>query len=92
MGDLLDKLPVKGEVWRHTKTGGTYQIVGSVYNAITDAIDVEYVPLYPFDYARFTRQIVGHPKAWITPNKDGTPRYVKVEGRVAMQAKTDGDA
>lgn len=79
--DLLQSLPVKGEIWQHTKTGGTYQIEGSVYNAITDKVDVRYVPLYPCEWSSFTRQIIGHPKAWFTPNEDGTPRYVRIGGR-----------
>lgn len=74
-----DQLPVKGETWRHTKTGGTYIIEGSALNAITDKVDVIYAPLFRCDFARFTRQMLGHEKAFMSRNEDGTPRFVRVE-------------
>lgn len=80
-GDFLVRLPVKGDTWQHTKTGNLYHVEGSVYNAITDAVDVVYLPLYPCEWPRFTRQIVGHPKAWMTPNDDGSPRFVRLGDR-----------
>lgn len=74
----MDKVPVRGDTWRHTKTGLLYSIFGSVYNTVTDTVDVIYEPLYECEYRRFTRPIFGHPKAWTEPNEDGTPRFVKV--------------
>jgi hypothetical protein len=79
MNDLYEKLPVKGEIWQHTKSGDQYVIDGSSYNAITDKIDVVYLPMYSCEFARFTRQVVGHPKAFLSLNEDGAPRFVKVK-------------
>jgi hypothetical protein len=78
MSDLLSRLPVRGETWRHTKTGNEYTIEGSSLNTITDQVDVIYRPLYDCDFDRFTRQIRGHSKAWLSKNEDGTPRFVRV--------------
>jgi hypothetical protein len=69
MSDLYGKLPVKGEIWQHD---------GSSYNAITDKIDIVYLPMYSCEFTRFTRQVVGHPKAFLSKNDDGMPRFFKV--------------
>lgn len=74
----MEKLPVKDEIWQHTKTGKTYVIVGTSLNAITDKIEVVYEPLYAGGYHRYTRQLVGHPKAWMSKNSEGKPRFQKV--------------
>ncbi len=79
MADFFSKLPVKGEIWEHTKTGGQYVIEGSTFNVITEQADVIYLPLYPCEWPRFNRQIAGCPKAWMTPNEDGTPRFRRVK-------------
>ncbi len=96
MTDLLNKLPVKGEVWEHTKTGKRYVIEGSAFNAITDKIDVRYAPLYACEYQHFTRQIIGHEKAFLSNNEDGQPRYTKIEMTkpaysLEDQSETDAD-
>ena len=78
MADLIEKLPKKGEVWEHTKTGGRYEIEGVTFNTITDRIDVSYLPLYQCEYERFNRQLMGHPKAFMHPNDDGTPRFKRI--------------
>ena len=75
----MSKLPVKGETWQHTKSGGRYLVLGTAFNAITDHIDVKYAPCYDCEYPEFTRQLMGHQKAWMAPNDDGTPRYTKVK-------------
>lgn len=71
-------IPVKGEVWQHTKTGGCYVIGGASLNTITDKVDVLYEPLYQSSYRTFSRQIVGHPKAFLSINEDGKPRFQRV--------------
>lgn len=76
MPDLIEKLPKKGEVWKHTKTGGHYEVLGSTFNTITDRVDCKYKPLYPCEWPEFSRQIKDHPKAWMTPNEDGSPRFM----------------
>lgn len=73
-----DRQPLAGEIWRHTKTGGHYQIVGASYNVVTDTVDVVYSPLYPCDFQRFNRPLYNHSKAWTLPNTDGTDRFVRV--------------
>lgn len=73
--DLLERMPRTGEVWEHTKTGRLYLVEGSTFNSITDQIEVSYVPLYPAEFDRFNRQIIGHPKAWLSFNEDGSPRF-----------------
>lgn len=78
MTDLSDILPKKGEIWEHTKSGDLYQVEGSTFNSITDRVDVSYVPLYPCEFSRFNRQMRGHPKAWLSSNEDGSPRFKKV--------------
>lgn len=70
--------PIVGEVWKHTKTGGHYEIIGASYNVATDAVDVVYRPLYQSDFQRFNRPMHNHPKAWLFPNADGTARFVRV--------------
>ncbi len=70
--------PVTGEVWRHTKSGGHYEIIGASYNVVTDKVDVIYKPLYSTDFQRFNRPLYDHPKAWLFPNTDGTDRFVRV--------------
>lgn len=71
-------IPIKGEVWEHTKSGNCYQVEGAAFNSITDELDVIYLPLYSSEFSRFTRQMRGHPKAWISMNEDGTPRFKRV--------------
>ena len=78
MADILDVLPKKGEYFLHTKTGNLYHIEGSTFNTITDQIDIKYTPMYECEYGEFTRQLKGHPKAFMTPNDDGTPRFTRV--------------
>ena len=73
--DLFDRVPKKGEIWEHTKSGKLYQIEGATFNSITDQVEVSYVPRYPCEMDRFNRQLIGHPKAWLAPNEDGSPRY-----------------
>lgn len=75
---ILDAIPVKGETWEHTKSGKRYLVLGSTFNSITDKIDVRYAPCYDCEYAEFNRQMTGHPKAWISKNEDGTPRFKRV--------------
>lgn len=90
MSDLFDQLPKKGEIWEHTKSGGRYEIEGSTFNTITDKIDISYIPLYPCDYGRFNRQLMGHPKAFLSKNDDGTPRFSRVEIPKPMHSLGDG--
>lgn len=78
MPDIFSRVPVKGELWMHTKTGNTYHIAGSTLNAITREIDVVYEPCYDCEFLRFTRQMIGHEKAFLSKNADGTPRFQKV--------------
>jgi hypothetical protein len=78
MSDLFSRLPVKGELWMHTKTGKTYRIEGSSFNAITDQVDVVYAPCYDCEFDRFTRQMFGHEKAFLSLNDDGEPRFQRV--------------
>ena len=70
--------PVKGEVWRHNKTGGHYEIIGASYNVVTDKVDVLYRPLYASDFRCFNRPLYGDAKSWFFPNHDGTDRFVRV--------------
>ncbi|WP_113155906.1 hypothetical protein [Nitratireductor sp. OM-1] len=79
MADLFEQLPKKGEIWEHTKTGGRYEIEGSTFNTLTDTVDVSYIPLYACEYSRFNRQLLRHPKAFMSKNEDGTPRFSRVE-------------
>lgn len=74
----MDELPVKGQTYEHTKTGNRYLVLGTSYNSITDRIDVKYAPCYDCEFPEFNRQLMGHPKAWMTANEDGTPRFRKV--------------
>lgn len=78
MTDLIEQMPVSGQIWKHTKTGGHYKIHGGTMNAVTDRIDVIYAPLYPSDFSLFSRQLRGHPKAFLSRNDDGSPRFVRV--------------
>lgn len=78
MNDLIEALPKKDEVWKHTRSGGHYLIKGMSFNTITDQLDVRYKPLYPSEFSHFTRQLRGCPKAWMVSNDDGTPRFEKV--------------
>lgn len=78
MPDLFERMPKKGEMWEHTKTGQLYRVEGSTFNSITDQVEVSYTPLYPSEFDRFNRQIIGHPKAWLSNNEDGTPRFKRV--------------
>ncbi|MBA5778076.1 hypothetical protein H2509_13180 [Stappia sp. F7233] len=80
------QLPRKGEIWQHTKSGARYVIAGAAYNAITDQSDVLYEPLYPCELQRFSRQLSAHPKAFLSQNDDGTPRFHRV---VQMRALED---
>lgn len=86
MKDIIDSLPKKGEVWKHTKTGGHYEVTGSIFNTITDRVDVKYKPLYPCEWPEFSRQMTGNPKSWMTPNENGSLRFEKV-GMVDDAAK-----
>lgn len=72
------RLPGLADVWEHSKSGKRYRIAGTVFNSITDQIDVEYVPLYPCPYPRFIRQLFGHPQAFLSTNEDGQPRFTRV--------------
>lgn len=76
--DLLDRFPQASEFWEHTATGKLYRVDGSTFNSITDQVEVSYVPMYPCEFDRFNRQIIGHPKAWLSHNADGTPRFKRV--------------
>lgn len=67
--------PGINEIWQHTKTGNRYKIVGLVFNSITDEVDVVYAPLYPCEYAYFSRQMLDHPKAFLSENENGSPRF-----------------
>lgn len=78
MPDTFTAIPIKGQIWRHTKTGNEYEIVGAVFNAITDHADVLYKPLYKSDIPLFSRQMFKHPKAFMSKNEDGQPRFTKV--------------
>jgi len=78
MTDLFSRVPVRGEIWVHTKTGNKYRIVGASLNAITGRIDVLYEPCYDCEFERFTRQIIGHEKAFLSKNGDGTPRFTRL--------------
>lgn len=86
MGDLKDNRPQKGEVWQHTVSGGTYLIEGFTLNTITDQYDVRYTPLYECEIAEFTRQIEGHPKAFLSTNGDGTPRFKRLFTAIGYEA------
>lgn len=70
-------IPNVGEVWVHTKTGKRYSIEDMVFNALTDEIDVLYAPLYACKYSRFSRQLTGHPKAFLSVNDAGEQRYMR---------------
>lgn len=76
---LVKDFPVEGEVWRHTKTGKDYMIAGLTFNAVTDKVDVLYRPLYPCEREGFTRQMNGHPKAFISINEDGERRFHQIK-------------
>lgn len=73
-----ENVPIKGDVWKHTASGAHYEIVGSVYNTLTDRLDVLYRPLYPCDYSLFSRQMAGGVKAFLSLHPDGSPRFVRV--------------
>jgi len=73
-----EKLPQKGEIWEHTETGRKYAIVGTAYNVLTDKVDVQYKPLYPSTHETFVRQATGHPKAFLSNNENGEPRFRRV--------------
>lgn len=72
-------IPVKGEVWEHTSSGHRYIIIGAAWNTITDCMDVVYSPMYVCEFERFTRQLRHHPKAFMTKNDDGTPRFRRIK-------------
>lgn len=78
MSDVFAAIPIKGQIWRHTKSGKEYEITGATFNAITDHADVLYKPLYPSDIPLFSRQMYKHPKSFMSKNDDGTPRYTRV--------------
>ena len=71
-------IPIKGEIWEHTASGLQYVIEGGAWNPITDKLDIVYRALYPCEFSLFTRQLRDHPKAWISNNEDGSPRFKKV--------------
>lgn len=77
MSDLMSRLPVAGEVWKHTKSDRYYLIEGAAFNAVTDRVDVVYKPLYQSAFALCTRQIQGHEKAFLSTNEDGAPRFTR---------------
>jgi hypothetical protein len=76
--DVFGRMPRMGEVWEHTASGKLYRIEGSTFNSITDQMEVSYLPLYPCEFDRFNRQVIGHPKAWLSLNEQGEPRYRRV--------------
>lgn len=93
---MSKQVPQKGDIWRHTKSGGEYEIIGSAFNTITDVIDLMYKPIISDpDFDMFTRQLLGHKKAFISKNEDGTPRFEFVETMAqrtaAIEAMFDGD-
>ncbi|MEL6859321.1 MAG: hypothetical protein AAFO74_13120 [Pseudomonadota bacterium] len=71
--------PVVDQIWKHTKTGNTYVITGVALNTITDKLDVLYKDhLKEAEYSRFSRQISGHAKAFLSDNEDGSPRFILI--------------
>jgi hypothetical protein len=84
MTDVFSRLPVAGQNWVHTKTGKLYTIIGSSYNSLTDHVDVVYEPRYACQFHRFNRQMVGHEKAFLSKNEDGTPRFELVKDTVTQ--------
>ncbi len=70
--------PANGEVWEHVRSGGRYLIWGEVYNSVTDQVDVLYRPMYECEWPCFTRQLEGHPKAFLSLTEDGQPRFRRV--------------
>lgn len=79
----MSETPAIGQVWKHTKRGDHYMIVGPVLDSIADAAAVLYQPLYECEHVMFCRLLDNHPKAWLRPNDDGTPRFVKVANDIS---------
>lgn len=79
VSDLFSRMPRQGEIWEHTASGKCYRIEGSTYNSITDQIEVSYAPCYPSEFDRFNRQLIGHPKAWLSYTENGAPRFRRID-------------
>jgi hypothetical protein len=81
MIDLPSNRPRPCETWQHTKTGGCYVVLRLVFNAITDQVDVLYAASRDSksEFEWFTRQLTDHPKAFLSANDDGSPRFMLVK-------------
>jgi hypothetical protein len=67
--------PLPGDIWKHTRNGGRYRILSVGLNAITEQREVIYEPLYFCQFTHFTRQLEDHPKAFLSMNDAGQPRF-----------------
>jgi hypothetical protein len=67
--------PIPGDIWMHTRNGSRYRIISIGKNAITDQREVIYEPLYFCQFTHFTRQLEDHPKAFLSVNDEGQPRF-----------------
>ena len=53
-------------------------IEGASFNSVTDKVDVLYKPVEACEFSFFTRQMLGHEKAFLSQNEDGQPRFQRV--------------
>lgn len=79
MANPATPAPQSGETWRHNRTGGLYYINGPVFNTVTDQIDLVYTPLSGAGHQLFSRQLADHPKAFLSTNEQGQPRFELVD-------------
>jgi hypothetical protein len=68
--------PLPGDIWIHTRSGKRYRILTVGLNAITNQREVIYEPLYFCQFSHFTRQLDGHPKAFLSLNGTGDQRFI----------------
>jgi hypothetical protein len=71
----MREMPVPGDIWMHTRNGSRYRILAVGLNAITNQREVIYEPLYFCQFTHFTRQLENHPKAFLSLNAVGQPRF-----------------
>lgn len=63
--------------YRHTKTGNLYFVLGISQHTETGTHEVVYATSKG-DFKLWHRPLSDHPKAWMTPNEDGSPRFVRL--------------